>query len=394
VNDAPIITGDTELCIGESIDLDATGTPASSNAWVVSNPGVISIQNASLGTFLGAAAGTSTITYTDVTGCSNSVTVTVNALPVVSAGSDFAVCDGESTVLSATGATSYAWDNGVTNGTSFIPTATATYTVTGTDANGCVATDEITVTVNDLPVITGATSLSVGNSTTLSTTSTSSLTNPWSVNNSTLATISSSGVLTASSVGTVVVTYEDDNGCTNTYSVNLVAQPTITATPNPALSPPAVAVCIGESITLIGSNTPDPSTPWTITSATSSILTVDNYGVVTGMSQGTGVVVYTDSYGGQATQEVEVLGTPSITGTMNACPGESVTLLGVGDYGITGYSWASSNGTVATFTNTSSGTISALATGTTTVTYTNGAGCSTSQTYCKCTSNRPCNCFR
>ena len=381
VNDAPIITGDTELCIGESIDLDATGTPASSNAWVVSNPGVISIQNASLGTFLGAAAGTSTITYTDVTGCSNSVTVTVNALPVVSAGSDFAVCDGESTVLSATGATSYAWDNGVTNGTSFIPTATATYTVTGTDANGCVATDEITVTVNDLPVITGATSLSVGNSTTLSTTSTSSLTNPWSVNNSTLATISSSGVLTASSVGTVVVTYEDDNGCTNTYSVNLVAQPTITATPNPALSPPAVAVCIGESITLIGSNTPDPSTPWTITSATSSILTVDNYGVVTGMSQGTGVVVYTDSYGGQATQEVEVLGTPSITGTMNACPGESVTLLGVGDYGITGYSWASSNGTVATFTNTSSGTISALATGTTTVTYTNGAGCSTSQTF-------------
>jgi len=59
---------------------------------------------------------------------------------VVSAGTDYAVCDGESTVLSATGATSYAWDNGVTNGTSFIPTATATYTVTGTDANGCVAT--------------------------------------------------------------------------------------------------------------------------------------------------------------------------------------------------------------------------------------------------------------
>ncbi|MDB4346681.1 Ig-like domain-containing protein [bacterium] len=381
VNDAPIITGDTELCIGESIDLDATGTPATSNAWLVSNPGVISIQNASLGIFLGAAAGTSTITYTDATGCSNSVTVTVNALPVVSAGTDYEVCDGESTVLSATGATSYAWDNGVTNGTSFIPTATATYTVTGTDANGCVETDEITVTVNDLPIITGATSLSIGNSTTLATTSTSSLTNPWSVNNSTLATISSSGVLTASSVGTVVVTYEDDNGCTNTYSVNLVAQPTITATPNPALSPPAVAVCIGESITLIGSNTPDPSTPWTITSATSSILTVDNYGVVTGMSQGTGVVVYTDSYGGQATQEVEVLGTPSITGTMNACPGESVTLLGVGDYGVTGYSWASSNGTVATFTNTSSGTISALATGTTTVTYTNGAGCSTSQTF-------------
>ncbi len=159
VNDAPTITGDTELCIDEIIDLDATGSPASSNPWVVSNPGVLQIQSAALGTFKGVAAGTSTVTYTDATGCSNSVTVTVNALPVVVAGTDYAICDGESTVLSGTGATSYAWDNGVTNGTSFVPTATATYTVTGTDANGCVSTDDITVTVNDLPVITGSNKL-------------------------------------------------------------------------------------------------------------------------------------------------------------------------------------------------------------------------------------------
>ena len=54
--------------------------------------------------------------------------------------------------LSGTGASSYSWDNGVTNGTAFTPTTTATYTVTGTDGNGCVTTDDVVVTVNALPV--------------------------------------------------------------------------------------------------------------------------------------------------------------------------------------------------------------------------------------------------
>ena len=50
--------------------------------------------------------------------------------------------------------TTYVWDNSVTNGTAFTPTATTTYTVTGTDANGCIATDQVTVTVNALPTVT------------------------------------------------------------------------------------------------------------------------------------------------------------------------------------------------------------------------------------------------
>ena len=52
--------------------------------------------------------------------------------------------------LSASGAATYAWDNNITDATAFTPTATATYTVTGTDANGCIATDAVDVTVNAL----------------------------------------------------------------------------------------------------------------------------------------------------------------------------------------------------------------------------------------------------
>ena len=77
--------------------------------------------------------------------------VTVNALPTVDAGADVAVCDGDPLTLSASGAATYAWDNNITDATAFTPTATATYTVTGTDANGCIATDAVDVTVHALP---------------------------------------------------------------------------------------------------------------------------------------------------------------------------------------------------------------------------------------------------
>jgi hypothetical protein len=53
--------------------------------------------------------------------------------------------------LTGSGATTYSWSGGVSDGVAFTPTSTATYTVTGTDANGCSNTDQITVTVNPWP---------------------------------------------------------------------------------------------------------------------------------------------------------------------------------------------------------------------------------------------------
>src|SRR5690606_12224449 len=53
------------------------------------------------------------------------------------------------------GATSYVWDNSVTDGVSFTPgIGTTIYTVTGTDNNGCQNTDNLTVTVLPLPTAT------------------------------------------------------------------------------------------------------------------------------------------------------------------------------------------------------------------------------------------------
>ena len=88
-------------------------------------------------------------------GCSatDNVTVTVNDAPNVgvSGGSSQAACQGGSLTLSGTGASSYSWNNGVTNGQSFsAPANTTTYTVTGTDANGCTNTAQVTVNITSL----------------------------------------------------------------------------------------------------------------------------------------------------------------------------------------------------------------------------------------------------
>ena len=48
------------------------------------------------------------------------IQVTVNALPTVDAGINQTVCAGSSVVLSGSGASSYPWNNGVTNSVAFL----------------------------------------------------------------------------------------------------------------------------------------------------------------------------------------------------------------------------------------------------------------------------------
>ena len=96
---------------------------------------------------------TTMYTFTPTAGqCANNATMTiaVNVLPNVTANaSSVTICDGDPVTLTGSGnATSYTWNNSVTDGVAFNPTNTDTYTVTGTDANNCSNTDQITVTVN------------------------------------------------------------------------------------------------------------------------------------------------------------------------------------------------------------------------------------------------------
>jgi hypothetical protein len=95
-----------------------------------------------------------------VLGCttvSDPITITVNPLPSVNAGANVSIEAGQSTNLTATGAISYVWAplqaitpaNGVGASVSVNPVQTTLYSVTGTDANNCSASDQVLVTVND-----------------------------------------------------------------------------------------------------------------------------------------------------------------------------------------------------------------------------------------------------
>jgi hypothetical protein len=78
-------------------------------------------------------------------------------LPTVTASSNPAsntVCSGTSVTLNGGGASSYSWDNSVTDNTAFTPISSTNYTVTGTDANGCKNTASISITVNQIVTIT------------------------------------------------------------------------------------------------------------------------------------------------------------------------------------------------------------------------------------------------
>ncbi|NOQ71397.1 MAG: PKD domain-containing protein [Crocinitomix sp.] len=153
VNPLPAVDGgpDQVICFGDETVLVASG--AGPDGIYVWDLGIIDGEP-----FTPIETLTYTVTGTDENGCENAdlVTITVSALPEINAGPDFEICVGDETVLNGTGAGvggTYTWDDGVVNGVSFTPGATATYTVIGEDALGCIESDAVTITVNPLPIV-------------------------------------------------------------------------------------------------------------------------------------------------------------------------------------------------------------------------------------------------
>lgn len=85
----------------------------------------------------------------------DSLILTVNPIPNVNGGNNLVTCDQATITLTATGASSYSWTNGVVNGVSFVPPLGLNqYIVTGVSAAGCVSNDTVTVFVQPLPEVT------------------------------------------------------------------------------------------------------------------------------------------------------------------------------------------------------------------------------------------------
>ncbi len=120
----------------------------------------IQAPTSTLGTYVYALTSISEAGFQCSQNQTQSIVVTVNPLPVVDAGLDQMLCElngitPSEVTLSGTGALTYTWDNGATDGIAFIPpVGTTTYTVIGTDANGCTDSDEVIIIINPAPTAT------------------------------------------------------------------------------------------------------------------------------------------------------------------------------------------------------------------------------------------------
>jgi len=149
------VSGDSSICTGTSSSVTVSG--GNSYSWQPST----GLNNNTSSVVIAAPTGFTsyTVTGTVGNGCSNIAvfSLTVNTLPQIIVSGNSSYCSGGTTTLSASGANNYSWtpSAGINSSTGqsviVLSTGSATYTVTGIDANGCSNFHVVAVTVYDIP---------------------------------------------------------------------------------------------------------------------------------------------------------------------------------------------------------------------------------------------------
>ena len=154
-----------------------------------------------------------------VNGCDSVITLTLSVkhLPVVTVTGKTTFCEGETSMLVASGGVGYKWSTGSSQNSISVDKS-GIYTVTVTSAEGCTASQEVPVTVNPLPnvTITGKQVVCEGNSTVLTANGADSY--KWSTGDNTPQ-------ITVSEFGKYSVVGTDINGCSNEANVTVLVSP-------------------------------------------------------------------------------------------------------------------------------------------------------------------------
>jgi gliding motility-associated-like protein len=352
---APVISGVTSLCNGNSTTLTASGAGAGGTySW---NTGaltsVISVTPGSTTTY--------TVTATNAAGCTGKTTqsVTLTPLPSAAISGTTTLCKGASTTMSGSGGGTYSWSTGATTSSIVVsPANTTSYTLTVTNAAGCSAstTQVVTVNSNPIPVISsGAIALCNGANTTL--TGSGGGTYSWNTGATT-----SSIVVSPASTTSYTLVATNATGC----SASTTQVITVNSNPIPVISSGTTTLCNGANTTLTGSGGGTYS--WN-TGATSSSISVSPASTTIYTLTVTNAVGCKTS----TTQSITVNSNPvpaisSVVTTL--CSGANTTLTGSGGGS---YSWN-------TGATTSSIVVSPVSTTSYTLTVTNATGCSASTT--------------
>lgn len=323
VNPSPTVTvtGSNTVCNGSSVTLSASG--GATYVWAPGGSSATSI------TVSPTTASDYTVTGTDANNCTNTATysVSVFSVPSLIVSGTNTLCNGFSTSLNVSGASSYVWspsgslDDPLISNPVAGPSVSTHYTVVATGANGCTATSSYSVTVYATPTvtITGVNTVcsGAGNISLTGNGASTYVWNPGSVSGGTL-------VVSPTSSGTYTVTGTDGNGCTGMASESYTVYPQPTANAGPDVS-----VCAGDNTTLIGTGNGtflwSPSTGLSCTTCANPVSTP------------TGPITYTLTVTndcGSASDEIAI--SYPVPPSANAgpditiCPGGSTTLAGSG----------------------------------------------------------------
>lgn len=152
-NDNPITVTVTDAngCTGTSEEFTVTEIPAVFHTDTIT---ICDGESAIIHGVSQSAAGDYVQSFATSDGCDSTATITLllNPLPsIVASATNLVICDGQETDLSVVGGDSYTWNNGLGAGDSHTvsPSNTTTYTVTGTDSNGCTNSDDVTIEISD-----------------------------------------------------------------------------------------------------------------------------------------------------------------------------------------------------------------------------------------------------
>jgi hypothetical protein len=153
----PLISGNTTFCKNDTVLYSVSSILGNNYSWSVLNGVILSGQNTNsvVIKWTGSGTGRIIVTESNPSACLNKDTLytTINTLPLLTSTS-VTVCNGSSATLSATGAQNYIWSNAQTGASIVVtPSVTTSYTVSGTDVNGCIANAVSTVNVLSKPTV-------------------------------------------------------------------------------------------------------------------------------------------------------------------------------------------------------------------------------------------------
>jgi hypothetical protein len=247
------------VCAGNSITYTATATGTGLTPTYTFFVNGTSVQSGSSNTFVYSSPVNNAQVYCTMASSDNCAlpaiassaveVASVNALPTpVPATGLTTICSGQSTTLSATGASTYTWQPGNLSGSSVSVSpalGVTTYTITGVSAGGCTATTTTQVLVNQSPNLSlsaGAILCNGGSTTLTATTTGGSPSYAYLLNN---GPIQPGNTFTGLNAGTYTVMVSDANVCSAT-SVLTIAQPSVLMA-NSVASP---ILCFGASSTV------------------------------------------------------------------------------------------------------------------------------------------------